>query len=71
MSLIFSEDVAYDIKMIFWNLKQNQETFYFIGFFHKIDAAAQITYLYDLGANYFCELLLCFDALFFVWFKNL
>ena len=34
--LIFSEDDAYDIKIILWKIKQNQRPFHFIGFFTKL-----------------------------------
>ena len=40
---IFSEDEAYDIKIMFWKFRQDQNTFYFIRFFHKVVAAAQMT----------------------------
>ena len=40
---IFLEDGDYDTKIIFWKFKQDQYTFYFIGFFHKVVAAAQMT----------------------------
>ena len=40
--LKLSEINAYDISMIIWTFYQNQETFYFIGFFRKISQKVKI-----------------------------